>query len=224
MNSFPASFTLRAAVYAASPLSALRALDVPGIAVCDIIRNQAEIVARTAQLRPHVLVLWHDVTDKTALAAALLQALPACPPHVIGHQPSITDAIFDAMRLPCSPLAAASLPRREACAGRLLREIGMSPTLLGMECLIRGAALLSACPSPAPPLQYHLYPLLAQSCGITPAAVEKRIRTAIENTWLHGSLAAQNRLLGLSVSAERGKPTNSELLFRLADQICAELF
>ena len=50
------------------------------------------------------------------------------------------------------------------------------------------------------------------------------MRSAIESAWLHGDLAAQNALMGLSVSAERGKPTNSELLCRLAERICHLLY
>ena len=123
----------------------------------------------------------------------------------------------------CAALARESLPRRERLVRDLLDGIGMPESLLGYPCLAYAAALLSTVPPPAPPLQYALDPHLARHFSVSPSAVEKRIRGAVESAWLRGSLTAQTRLLGLSVSAERGKPTNSELLYRLAESVRAAL-
>ena len=49
--------------------------------------------------------------------------------------------------------------------------------------------------------------------------VERRIRSVIETTWLHGDWRAQGELFGMTVSAERGKPTNAEFLFLLSEHI-----
>ena len=97
------------------------------------------------------------------------------------------------------------------------------PNLLGRECIALGAAYLSALPSPVPPAQHWLYPLLADQQHTSVTAVERRIRSVIENTWLHGDLKAQGELFGLTVSAERGKPTNAEFLFLLSEHIRLQL-
>lgn len=64
-----------------------------------------------------------------------------------------------------------------------------------------------------------LYPHLAQRFGTTPGAVEKAVRSAIERTWLSGSLPEIQRLFGLSVDAEKGKPTNLECIAMLAEHV-----
>ena len=224
MKPLPFSFEIRVMLYARSPMVFLKALDAPGIAVCDVAREAQALPGRVARLCPHVLILADEAED--ALLDELYRAQSVYPPKIVQGIPEakLAGAVRSAMLAPCSILAQDSIPRREALARQMLREIGMSQTLRGFNCIAQGAALLSAVPPPLPPLQYHLYPLLAQAQQISPAAVEKRIRSAIESAWLHGDLAAQNRLLGLSVSAERGKPTNSELLFRLAGRIGETLY
>lgn len=224
-------FEIRTALFSFSPLAALRALDVPGIAVCDVSDDEKALARRVAAIQPHILVLADSPEDPGALYAELLRLAPACPPRVIACRADcappdaccelsgLADCLRREMLSPCPALARPSLPRRRTLARQLLTELGMTESLLGFACLAEGAAMLSAVPPPAPPLQQALYPLLAQAFSISPAAVEKRIRGAVESAWLRGDLTAQARLLGLSVSAERGKPTNSELLCRMAEKI-----
>ncbi|MBQ9197475.1 MAG: sporulation initiation factor Spo0A C-terminal domain-containing protein [Clostridia bacterium] len=220
MKSLPASFEIRVMLFAKAPMEALAALDAPGIAVCDVVRNARQLPDRASKLCPHALALLDPIDSETM--NDIIRALALRPPRIIQSSQArgLAEAVRRSMLTSCPALALPSMPRREELARQTLREIGMSPSLLGAACIARGAALLSACPKPAPPLQYHLYPLLAQEMDVSAASVEKRVRSAIESAWLHGDLAAQNRLLGLSVSAERGKPTNSELLHRLSDRIC----
>ena len=223
MMPLPASFEIRTLVYADAPLPALRALDAPGIAVCDVIRSPDAIVPRCARWQPHVLALY-DPPDRRIDWSGMPR-----PPRIAARFDTpdadavsgrLDEAVRGAMLLPCGRAARDSLPLRESAARDILRELGMPERLRGFGCIVRSAALLSALPPPLPPMQCFLYPLLADEGGITPAAVERRIRSAIESAWLRGNLTAQSRLLGLSVSAERGKPTNSELMFRLAERVC----
>lgn len=228
------SFELRVTVCAASPLSALRALDRPGIAVCDVVRAWEELPDRAALLAPHAVLLADRPPSLRYLLSALRRAAPLRPPRVAtgfltdtpvdGADGDLHRALLLACRPACGVLAGPTLLIREERARGLLNGLGMERGLAGYGALARGAALLSAWPLPAPPLQSWLYPLLAREAGVTAAAVEKRVRGAIESAWLHGDLAAQSALLGLSVSADRGKPTNSELLFRLAERVGEEPF
>ena len=223
MKTLPASYEIRTLVYADTPLPALRALDAPGIAVCGLVRPGEDIVTRCALWQPHVLALY-DPPDQPIDPSGMQR-----PPRIAARFDCLradavsgrfAEAVRAAMLLPCGFLARDGMPRREEQARGVLRELGMPERLRGFSCIARGAALLSALSPPLPPLQCFLYPLLAEETGVTPAAVERRIRCAIESAWLQGSLTAQAQLMGLSVSAERGKPTNSELLCRLAERIC----
>ena len=226
---------IRVTLYAHDPLPALRLLDAGDVAVCDITGDTAALPGRVAALRPHALVLYDPVGDTASLIKAIAAALPACPPRLIFRAQAVEGAdaclpddlaacVAQVMAAPCGALALPSLPARMACAERLLDGIGMSVRLRGRPMLAQGAAWLSTVPPPAPTLQEGLYFHLARQAGVQPAAVERRIRSAIESAWLHGDLPAQNALMGLSVSPERGKPTNGELLYRLAERICQLLY
>lgn len=105
---------------------------------------------------------------------------------------------------------------RRAAAEALLRDMGVASSLSGFSLLAEGAAALSFFSRNDVSMKGWLYPSLAREQGCSAAAVERNIRTAIERTWLAGSLTAIQRLFGYTVDAERGKPTNAECLYRLA--------
>lgn len=80
-------------------------------------------------------------------------------------------------------------------------------------------ALTAVHPSLAEDLQGRLYPLIARRHGLSAAAVERRLRLAIEATWSAASLGALERFFGQSVDPERGKPTNREFLYRVQERL-----
>lgn len=221
------NFEIRVTLYAPEPLPALRLLDRPGIAVCDVVRDAAALPGRVRDMQPHVLYQGLPVSE--GILEEIVRLSPAHPPMLAMGYATDREADFYSVEdmagiWRCPLLARPSFPGRMACAERLLAGLGMSPALKGFAALAEGAALLSAYAPPLPSLQYHLYPQLAQSAHVDAAIIERRMRIAIESAWLHGDMAAQNELMGLSVSAERGKPTNSELLYRLAEKICQLLY
>lgn len=64
-----------------------------------------------------------------------------------------------------------------------------------------------------------LYPEIAKSFGTTGQKVERAIRSAIEVSWNRGNRKTFERLFGYSAAAGKGRPTNSEYIARIADQI-----
>lgn len=64
-----------------------------------------------------------------------------------------------------------------------------------------------------------LYIEISQENNDTPSRVERAIRHAIEVTWTDGNPVAINKIFGYTVSAAKGKPTNSELIALLTDFI-----
>lgn len=218
------NFEIRVTLYAPDPLPALRLLDRPGVAVCDVVRDAALLPQRVRDMQPHAVYLAVPPPDAAGILRKIAALCPARPPRITAGY-TADFAVDELMALSsCALLARPSMPERMTCAEGLLNGLGMSPALKGFAMLARGAALLSAIPLPWPPLQYGLYPQLAQESGVSVSVVERRMRSAIESAWLHGDLAAQSALMGLSVSAERGKPTNSELLCRMAEKICQVLY
>ena len=62
-----------------------------------------------------------------------------------------------------------------------------------------------------------LYPQVAKTFGTTPSRVERAIRHAIEVAWNRGDLDVLDKYFGNTVSASKGKPTNSEFIARVAN-------
>lgn len=64
-----------------------------------------------------------------------------------------------------------------------------------------------------------LYPTLAVEFDTTASRAERAIRHLIETTWARGDWDTLNRYFGNTVSAEKGKPTNSEFIARIANVV-----
>ena len=64
-----------------------------------------------------------------------------------------------------------------------------------------------------------LYPEVARRYGTTPSRVERAIRHSIEVAWDRGDIDTLNRYFGYTVNNNRGKPTNSEFIAMIADNL-----
>ena len=64
-----------------------------------------------------------------------------------------------------------------------------------------------------------IYPEVAKKFETTASRVERAIRHAIEVSWDRASLDALNKYFGNTVSPSKGKPTNSEFLARMANEL-----
>lgn len=65
----------------------------------------------------------------------------------------------------------------------------------------------------------QLYPDLAKMYKTTPSRVERAIRHAIEVAWTRGRTETMESMFGYTVSANKGKPTNSEFIAMIADNV-----
>lgn len=65
----------------------------------------------------------------------------------------------------------------------------------------------------------QLYPAVAEQFDTTASRVERAIRHAIEVAWDRGDVEVLNAYFGYTVQNSRGKPTNSEFIAMIADQI-----
>ena len=64
-----------------------------------------------------------------------------------------------------------------------------------------------------------LYPTVAKKYQTTSSRVERAIRHAIEVAWDRGDLDVLNSIFGYTVQNTRGKPTNSEFIALIADNL-----
>lgn len=64
-----------------------------------------------------------------------------------------------------------------------------------------------------------LYPTIAKKYQTTASRVERAIRHAIEVAWNRGNTDTLYELFGYTISNGKGKPTNSEFIALIADNI-----
>ncbi len=64
-----------------------------------------------------------------------------------------------------------------------------------------------------------LYPTVASEFGTTSSRVERAIRHAIEVAWDRGDVDMLNSFFGYTVQNSKGKPTNSEFIAMIADNL-----
>lgn len=64
-----------------------------------------------------------------------------------------------------------------------------------------------------------LYPTIAKHFKTTDQKVERAIRNAIEVSWSRGNVETFEKIFGYSVASGRTRPTNSEYIARIADNI-----
>ncbi len=64
-----------------------------------------------------------------------------------------------------------------------------------------------------------LYPTVAKKYSTTSSRVERAIRHAIEVAWDRGDIETLNSYFGYTIQQGRGKPTNSEFIAMIADNL-----
>ena len=64
-----------------------------------------------------------------------------------------------------------------------------------------------------------LYPTVAKKYQTTTSRVERAIRHAIEVAWDRGDVDTLNSYFGYTIQNSRGKPTNSEFIAMIADNL-----
>ncbi|MCI8760098.1 MAG: hypothetical protein HFJ34_03100 [Clostridia bacterium] len=61
--------------------------------------------------------------------------------------------------------------------------------------------------------------MIAKKFETSNGKIERAMRSAIEIAWERGNIQIINEMFGYTVDIERGKPTNSEFIALIADEI-----
>lgn len=104
-----------------------------------------------------------------------------------------------------------------------LSSLGVPPHFKGYNYLKDAITMVVLDPGLLGAVTKELYPMVANLRNTSPHQVERAIRHAIESTWTRGNLANIDQLFAYTVDAEKGKPTNSSFIARLADHIRMEV-
>ena len=101
----------------------------------------------------------------------------------------------------------------------IIHEIGVPAHIKGYQYL-RTAILLTIKDSDIiNSVTKVLYPSVAKKYATTTSRVERAIRHAIEVAWDRGDVDTLNSYFGYTIQNNRGKPTNSEFIAMIADNL-----
>jgi len=100
-----------------------------------------------------------------------------------------------------------------------IKELGIPANLVGYYYLRYGIELMLNDMNLMKYITRSLYPKIAQEFNTTASRAERGIRHAIETGWGRANEDMAMELFGYSISADKGKPTNSEFIVTVADYI-----
>lgn len=107
----------------------------------------------------------------------------------------------------------------EAQVTKIIHQIGVPAHIKGYQYLrtsilmaVEDAGVINA-------VTKVLYPTVAKQYKTTSSRVERAIRHAIEVAWDRGDVDVLNSFFGYTVQNSRGKPTNSEFIAMIADNL-----
>ena len=173
--------------------------------------------------RPPVMILVSLVgntasfMDATAAGADLCLLKPVNYSSLIDHVASLVSSRRgEANRGDVRPEA---LPDIETQVTKIIHQIGVPAHIKGYQYL-RTAILLTVQDNDIiNSVTKVLYPSVAKKYSTTTSRVERAIRHAIEVAWDRGDVDTLNSYFGYTIQQGRGKPTNSEFIAMIADNL-----
>ena len=111
----------------------------------------------------------------------------------------------------------------EALVTNVIHEVGVPAHIKGYQYLREAIMMVVNDIDVINQITKSLYPQIASKFNTTPSRVERAIRHAIEVAWGRGQQEAVESIFGYTISASKGKPTNSEFIAMIADKLRLEL-
>lgn len=111
----------------------------------------------------------------------------------------------------------------EALVTNVIHEIGVPAHIKGYQYLREAIMMVINNIDVINQITKQLYPEIAEKYHTTPSRVERAIRHAIEVAWTRGKNEAVESIFGYTISASKGKPTNSEFIAMIADKLRLEI-
>ena len=116
-----------------------------------------------------------------------------------------------------------SMDNIEALVTNIIHEVGVPAHIKGYQYLREAIIMSVENINVINQITKQLYPDIAYKYGTTSSRVERAIRHAIEVAWGRGDQKVVENIFGYTVSADKGKPTNSEFIAMIADKLRLEL-
>jgi len=173
--------------------------------------------------KPPAFIIASLVTNQNIFIEAARAGAVLCLPKPLDcdslceHISSIAKSRADGNISVGSPNSAP--PDIEAQVTKIIHQIGVPAHIKGYQYL-RCAILMTISDSDIiNSVTKVLYPSVAKKYATTTSRVERAIRHAIEVAWDRGDIDTLNSYFGYTIQNNRGKPTNSEFIAMIADNL-----
>ena len=207
-------------------LIALAQREKPDLVLSDIVLQEISGLTALRQVsqldcKPVIVVMSAFLNERT-----LREACEAGATYFVQKPFDTADLLDQMQRLvaerPSSP-AELALRRRnmslEERVTELMHDIGVPAHIKGYNYVRCAIILATKDPEMINAVTKLLYPAVAKYFATTPSRVERAIRHAIEVAWDRGDIDTLQKHFGYTVSNAKGKPTNSEFIAMLADEL-----
>ena len=111
----------------------------------------------------------------------------------------------------------------EALVTNVIHEVGVPAHIKGYQYLREAIIMVINDIDVINQITKCLYPQIANKFHTTPSRVERAIRHAIEVAGGRGEQKTREHIFGYTISAAKGKPTNSEFIAMISDKLRLEL-
>lgn len=203
----------------------------PAVALVDIWLSKLDgigVVRSAAGLRfeedaPPAFIVMSAISNQNIFIEAMNAGADLCLIKPIDSD-SLADHIKSILRTRSGNAGAGGVdidrtPDIETQVTKIIHQIGVPAHIKGYQYL-RTAILMTVRDSEViNSVTKVLYPTVAEKYQTTTSRVERAIRHAIEVAWDRGDVETLNSYFGYTIQNDRGKPTNSEFIAMIADNL-----
>lgn len=171
--------------------------------------------------RPPAFIIVSMVTNQSIFVEANRAGAVLCLPKPVDSDSLCThvEAIVKQRANGTLTSGAGEIPDVEAQVTKIIHQIGVPAHIKGYQYL-RTAIIMAISDSEIiNSVTKVLYPSVAKKYQTTTSRVERAIRHAIEVAWDRGDIDTLNSYFGYTIEQGRGKPTNSEFIAMISDNL-----
>lgn len=173
--------------------------------------------------KPPAFIIASMVTNQNIFVEAAKAGAALCLPKPLDYA-SLSEHVISIFRsrqdgsISVGDVSAAP-PDIESQVTKIIHQIGVPAHIKGYQYL-RTAILMTINDNDIiNSVTKVLYPSVAKKYSTTTSRVERAIRHAIEVAWDRGDIDTLNSYFGYTIQNNRGKPTNSEFIAMIADNL-----
>ena len=208
----------------------------PDVVLLDLVQPRLDglgVLRRLAaqENAPPVLVLTgfvnaHVIAECSELGAAYFMPKPCDTEELIARLRKCTET---KKKPPDGQASAARTEMKymnyplESAVTDLIHEIGVPAHIKGYQYLREAILFTLRSADASAGITKVLYPEVAKRFSTTSTCVERAMRRAIEVAWDRGDEEVRQRIFRGTVSANKGKPTNSEFVAMIAEHISRQI-